>query len=315
MNPLVCVPTRSAVHAMTMASVFRTCAGFPGPIGFQTFLAQPVDHARNLCVRHLLSGEWTHLLFVDSDIELPDDALLRLLAADVPIASGLYPLQLANEGLCLSAAVATGPQEVRFITERPAAAAEADVTGLGCCLIRRDVLEALDAPWFRFELREDGQLIGEDVEFFLRVRAQLGIRPVVVPEVLCSHHREVDLGALWRRAEQARAEAAAAAEAPPADATPPGAEATETPGDSLPPTTPPPPSPPTPATTAEPAPAAIPGLAPRPPLRVAAEPAATPTSAARRDEATPDEAGTDDAATVLAAVDALIEPRDGAGGA
>ena len=112
MNPLVCIPTRSTVHALTMASVFRTCAGFPGPVGFQTFIAQPVDHARNLCVRHFLAGTWTHLFFVDSDIELPDDALLRLLAADVPIASGLYPLHLANEGLCLSAAVETGPQRV-----------------------------------------------------------------------------------------------------------------------------------------------------------------------------------------------------------
>jgi len=308
MNPLVCVPTRSAVHGLTMASVFRTCAGFPGPIGFQTFLAEPIDHARNLCVRHLLAGAWTHILFVDRDIELPDDALLRLLAADAPIASGLYPRHLVGEGLCLSAAIATGPQEVRFITERPTAAAEADVTGLGCCLIRRDVLEALDAPWFRFELRADGALIGEDVAFFLRVRERLGIRPLVVPEVLCSHHREVDLGSLWLRAENA-ARTACGSVASPASPLPPGT--TTAPAVTAVPAT----------AIAEPTPTAIPGLGPRPILRVEEETDRGPMPAAASFASTDVEPIADDAddadadaAAVLAQVDALIEPRTGAGG-
>lgn len=277
MNPLVCIPTRSTVHAMTMASVFRTCAGFPGPVGFQTFLAQPVDHARNLCVRHFLGGDWTHLFFVDSDIELPDDALLRLLAADVPIASGLYPLHRPAEGLCLSAAVETGPQRVQFITRRPDGPTEADVTGLGCCLIRRDVLERMSDPWFRFGVRaDDGALIDEDIDFFLRVRDQSGIHPVVIPEVLCGHHREVDLGALWLTAEAAIA-AAEGATSPDAAASPATESATS--------------ATPTGTTIVEPTPAAtsIPGIPPA---------TAAPTI--------PE----DEAASLLAAVDALTTGVD-----
>jgi hypothetical protein len=230
MNPLIAIPTTSSVHAMTMASVFRTCTSFPGPIGFQSFVVEPMALARNAAVQHVLAGDWSHLMLVDPDIELTDDAVLRLLAMDVPIASGIYPLHLPGAGLCLSAAVESLPGRFQFVIDRPDAPTEADATGLGCCLIRRDVLEALQGPAFRVWVRDaEGDVLGEDLEFFTRVRSQLGIHPVIVPEVFCGRHHELDLRSLWvQLVEQARpvtvvsaADAEAVAESqPPAGTTP-----------------------------------------------------------------------------------------------
>ena len=198
MNPLIAIPTTSSVHAMTMASVFRTCTSFPGPVGFQSFVTEPLSMARNVAVAHLLASDWSHLMLVDPDIELTDDAMLRLLAMDVPIASGLYPLHLPGAGLCLSAAVESEPGRFQFVIDRPDGPTEADATGLGCCLIRRDVLEALEGPAFRVGVRDaEGDVLGEDLEFFTRVRRQLGIHPVIVPEVFCGRHHELDLRSLW----------------------------------------------------------------------------------------------------------------------
>lgn len=202
MQVLVCVPTTGSIDALTTAAIFRICAAFPGPISFQTFVAEPRDHARNLGARCLLGGTGTHLLLVDPDVIPPDDALLRLLAADAPVAAGLHPITPPGGGLRLSAAHVVGddPTRVRWIDAPARTAEEHDVVGLGCTLIRRDVIEALDgqkAPIFGSEVREDGDLIGADVAFSRRLRESIGIRPLVVPEVLCDRHAAAGLGGLW----------------------------------------------------------------------------------------------------------------------
>ncbi len=40
-------------------------------------------------------------------------------------------------------------------------------------------------------------MTGEDIYFFER-RAEVGIRPLALPQLLCSHHRAVDLLGLYR---------------------------------------------------------------------------------------------------------------------
>ena len=47
-------------------------------------------------------------------------------------------------------------------------------------------------PWFKFDVRSDGHMTGEDIYFFERC-SEVGIRPVALPQLLCSHHRAVDL--------------------------------------------------------------------------------------------------------------------------
>jgi hypothetical protein len=50
--------------------------------------------------------------------------------------------------------------------------------GLGVCLIHSDVFRKIQKPFFFFETRGDGELVGEDVGFFAKTR-QAGITAFV----------------------------------------------------------------------------------------------------------------------------------------
>ena len=130
-------------------------------------------------------------LFIDSDVVPPVNCLDLMLAAGHPLVCGIYPLQLDDE-LCASVGKKLGPDTYGFLRDFPDEPFEVDAAGLGCCLIAREVLERLDEPWFKFVARPDGHLTGEDIYFFEKCAA-IGIRPLVLPQILCSHHRTVEL--------------------------------------------------------------------------------------------------------------------------
>lgn len=56
-----------------------------------------VQRARNNCVAQFLEHpEWTHLIWIDSDIGFQPKALYRLLLSDHDIAAGVYPMKKEN---------------------------------------------------------------------------------------------------------------------------------------------------------------------------------------------------------------------------
>ena len=56
-----------------------------------------VTRARNDCVaRFLANPQWTHLIWIDSDIGFTPEAVFRLLLSDHDIAAGVYPLKREN---------------------------------------------------------------------------------------------------------------------------------------------------------------------------------------------------------------------------
>jgi hypothetical protein len=82
-----------------------------------------VTRARNVLVGHfLMSKEFTHLMFIDCDIEFDPWALRALLQYDLDIVAGIYPKKMDEEEYVLN------------FPERH----ESDVVG-GCCVEMRDV--------------------------------------------------------------------------------------------------------------------------------------------------------------------------------
>ena len=107
--------------------------------------------------------------------------------------------------LCTSVARKLAPDTYGFLHDFPDELFEIDAAGMGCCLIEREVFQQIEAPWFKFDVRCDGHMTGEDIYFFERC-AEVGIRPVVVPRVLCAHHRAVDLLGLYQELRMLRRE-------------------------------------------------------------------------------------------------------------
>ena len=191
MSIFVCIPTARDIDSRTTEAAFRICANHSGGAEFRTVQASPADYARNLGVDLFLESPHSHILFIDSDVVPPDNSLDLMLAVNRPIVCGIYPLLLRST-ICMSVARRCPDNTYDFFANCGNEPFEVDAGGMGCCLIERSVLERLDRPWFCFSQRSDGTLFGEDLHFFEKA-AGLGVRPLAVPQVQCSHFRVVDL--------------------------------------------------------------------------------------------------------------------------
>jgi hypothetical protein len=165
---------------------------------FITVVGRPHDYARNSAIRVFLDRpSYSHLLFIDSDVEPPLDVLDRLLALDSPIASGCYPVVL--NGLQWALALENGGH-YRLLDQLPSSNIPffVDAAGAGCLLIRRDVFDLVSWPWFKWVESADGSQAGEDIYFFRKANAA-GLRLAVDPTVLCKHFKTINLLDLMRK--------------------------------------------------------------------------------------------------------------------
>lgn len=197
MSVLVCIPTDRDIHSRTIEAVLAICSNHTGGASFRSVRAHPTDRCRNICASGFLQSPHSHLLFLDSDVIPPRDCLLPMLEADREIVCGVYPIQI-EDNLCLSVARKMGENAYGFLNDCPDEPFEVDNGGLGCCLIAREVFQRIQYPWFRFVERPDGRQTGEDIYFFEKC-ADAGIRPLVLPRMLCSHYRTADLLSLLRK--------------------------------------------------------------------------------------------------------------------
>lgn len=142
-----------------------------------------LQDVRNLLVKNALGWKPTHILFVDADMNLPRDALLKMLNHNEAVVGLNYvqrhPKALPNsfkEGFGKDGRVPTLSTSTGLV--------EVDHMGLGCVLVDARVFDYIEAPAFEFitikTLDESGACIdwhtqGEDVGFFKKVR-EAGIK-------------------------------------------------------------------------------------------------------------------------------------------
>lgn len=87
-----------------------------------------IQRARNnLAHIFMLHNNFTHLMFIDSDISFPEDSILKLVNADKPVIAGLYPKKSLDKKLAVNIDQNGVIQHV----------------GTGFLLIKREVLELL----------------------------------------------------------------------------------------------------------------------------------------------------------------------------
>ncbi len=161
----VCFPSGDMVHADFALALAGLCAAAP-PIDTPIVNAKSsiVAEARNLCVEHARAHEAGHLLFLDSDLVFPRDALRRLLERDRDIVGATYSRRTAPfTGL--------GTILMGGAIEDEGALVEMSRVPTGCLLIKMTVFDALSRPFFKFGVSEDHAIVGEDYDFCDRARA------------------------------------------------------------------------------------------------------------------------------------------------
>lgn len=132
----------------------------------------------------------SHILFVDHDVLPRYTTLKKLLAHDKDIVAGIYPLhQHCETAWCLS-------REEKFkalpIKELPDNLFKATYVGCGMMLVRLEVFDNLEWPYWKNGFVYGKKTIGEDVYFCKKLR-ESGYDIWVDPKIKCGHFRTVDL--------------------------------------------------------------------------------------------------------------------------
>lgn len=151
----------------------------------------PFDHARNMAAMQTLDNGYEWLFFLDSDVVPPRDTILKLMAHNLPIVSGVYCRRSPPAGI---------PVMIRkgvWVTQYPAnTLIEVDLVGAGCLLIHHSVLRKLPAQqhghhWFDWRVdlqsilpRDD--CVSEDFAFCQHARKH-GYKIMVDTSIQCKH--------------------------------------------------------------------------------------------------------------------------------
>lgn len=197
----ICLPTHDMVPALTMYDLagmtLHTGAtlvadGIIEDLGMNLSAGTYVHRSREALAEGVVESGAEYILWVDSDMRFPRDALARLLLHDKDVVGinyskrGVPPEFVAVKDVgweegevgvpCVTGPDSTGLEKVEAI-------------GFGLVLMRTDVLRqtADDRPWFWFENGENGH-IGEDV-YFCRLLNEAGFDIYVDHDLSreCSH--------------------------------------------------------------------------------------------------------------------------------
>lgn len=176
-GPMVPWPT-----TLSLARTMHACAlrGIDATIEYVAG-SSIITTARSLVIQRFLKGDKKRLFWIDSDIEWePDDFLRALgLSAKMDIVCGTYPLKREGQ----NAFVILHPDPTK-ITLNPYGCVKIDGTGLGFCVMTREVVEKIASMKsqvfnqgtgemmpnvFRIDTF-NGNLEGEDMAFFRDLR-------------------------------------------------------------------------------------------------------------------------------------------------
>lgn len=174
--------------------------------------------ARNWLIQEFLKLPKTvrYLLLFDDDMVVPPGTIERLTLHGQPFVSGLCTLKAHPFTPTAYYTVPITPQVVPghefygvahhdykpLVNLPTSGVAKVDAVGAACLCLRRDLLEALDAPWFK-----DGEGSGEDL-YFCRKATDAGYRVLVDTSVRPGHVGEHvatydDFRDVWAKREAA----------------------------------------------------------------------------------------------------------------
>lgn len=138
----------------------------------QSLNIEPVEGSgisanRERLVAGALTGDTTHILFIDEDMGFAPDTLHLLASRKKPIVGCNYKMRVKGKGF-----TALAPDKKTRIetTEDSTGLEECHYTGFGFCLIERWVFEKIERPWFLIGYNtETNTYTTEDAGFARRI--------------------------------------------------------------------------------------------------------------------------------------------------
>lgn len=187
---LIAIPTAQNIHPETFKSIYDQKLPKGYTAYFQYFYGYCIDQVRNLVVDFAINNKFDYLFFVDYDISFNQFTLQKLLEANVDIVTGMYiqrkpgehTLEIYRKTIC-------GHDYNVPIEDLPyGELLPINGCGLGCCLIKTDVLKEVGYPQFTYHHAIDARnAISEDIDFCHKAEAK-GFNIYVDTSIECKHH-------------------------------------------------------------------------------------------------------------------------------
>ena len=210
----IAMPCYDSVKINTMLSIFQLIQKLGQSkveVGINTMKSPLIHQARNYLTSVFLTTEYTHLLFIDSDVEFQPEAVLRMLMAKKDIVC--TPYRAKNPNLSEHTYTVKFP-DPKVIPILPGGLVEIEAGPTGLMLIHRRVFEKIikNRPDLKIKNRanqalketdkshsfyynffdfafEDGYTWGEDLSFCKLARAN-GLKLYANTESMTAHHGE-----------------------------------------------------------------------------------------------------------------------------
>lgn len=180
---LIGIPTLSEIKADTVTSIFGAVNLLQAEAVLHIYKTSLVHDARNKIVERALKEDFTHLLFVDDDMNFDKGGMQKLLDDDKDVVGGLYFRKVPpHHPNCME----MRGKRLRFPMVLPKTKLfEVFAVGMGLTLIKSEVLKSMKDRWF-FYNDIHGQTVGEDVYFCNKARNK-GFTVWVDPTIPIQH--------------------------------------------------------------------------------------------------------------------------------
>ena len=207
----IAMPCYDSVKINTMLSIFQLIQQFGTSkieVGINTMKSPLIHQARNYLTSVFLTTPYTHLLFIDSDVEFQPEAGLRMLVADKDIIT--TPYRAKNLNLTEHTYTVKFP-DPKVVPILPGGLVEIEAGPTGLMLIHRRVFEKIikNRPDLKIKNKvkpgadkryefyynffdfafEDGYTWGEDVSFCKLARKE-GFKLYANTESMTAHRGE-----------------------------------------------------------------------------------------------------------------------------
>ena len=194
MKILIAVPTYENIQPDTFKSIYGLdrCGHW---VVFDFSRGYDVATARNNIANQAKAENADFVFMVDNDVRLPSEALRNLLEPQVDVCLGFYAHRWGNvfdgrTNVCrlgeFNYTDMYKAEELRSLREQGTFREQIHGGGLGCALIRTSVFDSIAFPYFSWTHYQDGNVLGEDLNFCERCKEQ-NIPIYVDTRVGCEH--------------------------------------------------------------------------------------------------------------------------------
>lgn len=188
MKVLIAVPTFETICPETFRSLWALKSS-AHEVDFEFVKGYDCARARNKIGEMARKRGYEYVLMLDSDMEIPRDALEKLTEFPVDVCLGVSPKKNTATGETTLFKSGTADfTEVWHYDELPDGVNRMTVRGggFGCVLIRTELFNQLEYPWFQYTCYPNGSVLSEDLYFCEGARLK-GFKVEADLRVRCGH--------------------------------------------------------------------------------------------------------------------------------